>query len=353
VTINDAVTPAIDNDTTYTASTSINANAASGFVRITGGGVEDDILLVDIWNSSSANKRVPDNASTYNRVVLRWAAGTELSVSSGAQVYYHRPVVDNITNDNIYTVSNSNITIIDTMATQNDNASIAVDSVDNNTLVFLFPEAQWETTLDTDEDLSTHYLVLDNVSIDGTPYVLHIAPPTGTSPIVATGDVPLSADTGSLPGITYFRKVFLQTTDNVSVQSTGTVVSAELDNTTTLTFMENVDGTTPTLSAQSNGVNYTDSDTDGVSDETTATGITSFTRTASASGSVVSVRHETSFGETPTTNELIGHGAAFTITATDDAGNRSTVTITRNRAHGANLNGYPVITNTISGSALE
>ena len=82
---------------------------------------------------------MPDNSSTYNRVVLGWAAGTALSVSSGAQVYYHRPTVDN-TNNNIYTVSNSNITIIDTMATQNDNASIAVDSVDTNKLVFLFPE---------------------------------------------------------------------------------------------------------------------------------------------------------------------------------------------------------------------
>jgi len=316
-----------------------------------GGGADtEDIRLVDTWNSASTTERMPDNGSTYNRVVLGWAAGTELSVSSGAQVYYHRPTVDNVTNNNIYTVSNSNITIIDTMATQNDNASIAVDSVDNNTLVFLFPEVEYGA-FDTDEDISSHRLILDNVSINGTPYLISIAPPTGTSAITAAGDTASSADTGDLPTVTYFRKVFLETTDNVTNLLTNTTYVNETSLDRQIQFMETI--ASATLSGESDGVNYADTAADGVADQTTTTGIVDLTYTATAATDTVTINAQTNYGETNTTTLRVGHGSALTLTVTDAASNSSTVTITRNRAHGASVNGYPVITNTISGSALE
>jgi hypothetical protein len=327
-----------------------------------GGGVEEDIRLNNIWNSTA--QRLPDNnsgATDYDRVVLTFDSNSSISVSGGAFAYYSRPEVDDITNDNIYsTITNAGRgNIIDTIQAAdgvNDNASIAVDEVDGNKLVFLFPDIQaW--TFDTGESMTSHRLVLDNVSINGTPYVISIAPPTGTALITTSTDDAASTDSASAQGIsvTYYRKVWLETSDNVSVIQTADVVSAERDNNTTLTFMEDLAATTTVVTASDRGVNYVDdaTDADAVLDQTTTTGITNFTHTASVTNNVATINHVTSFGETPTTNELIGHDASITLTASDEAGNSSTVTITRRRGHGsATANGDTVITNQISGTAL-
>jgi hypothetical protein len=357
------VTQNTDNDTTYTAGVNVRTNTLSDFMNIAGGGgVEEDIRLNNIWNSTA--QRLPDNnsgATDYDRVVLTFTGSDNISVSGGAFAYYSRPEVDDITNNNIYsTITNAGRgNIIDTIqATDgvNDNASIAVDEVDGNKLVFLFPDIEaW--TFDPGESMTSHRLVLDNVSINGTPYVISIAPPTGTALIGTSGtDDAASTDDASAQGIsvTYYRKVWLETSDNVSVIQTADVVSAERDNNTTLTFMEDLAATTA-VTASSRGVNYVDdaTDTDTVLDQTTTTGITNFTHTASATDNVATINHVTSFGETPTANELIGHDASITLTAVDEAGNSSTVTITRRRGHGsASVNGDTVITNQISGTAL-
>jgi hypothetical protein len=316
--------------------------------------------LNNIWNSTA--QRLPDNntgATDYDRVVLTFTGSDNISVSGGAFAYYSRPEVDDITNNNIYsTITNAGRgNIIDTIQAAdgvNDNASIAVDEVDGNKLVFLFPDIQaW--TFDTDESMTSHRLVLDNVSINGTPYVISIAPPTGTALIGTLGtDDAASTDDASAQGIsvTYYRKVWLETSDNVSVIQTADVVSAERDNNTTLTFMEDLAATTA-VTASSRGVNYVDTDADAVLNDNTTTGITNFTHTASVTDNVTTINHVTSFGETPTANELIGHDASITLTAVDEAGNSSTVTITRRRGHGsASVNGDTVITNQISGTAL-
>ncbi len=352
-----------DNDTTYTAGVDLDASAASGFMNIAaGGGAEEDMRLYNIWNSTA--QRMPDNNSgptDYDRVVLTFTGSDNISVSGGAFAYYYRPEVDNITNANIY----DNITnaargnIIDAIqATDgvNDNASIAVDEVDGNKLVFLFPDIQsW--TFDAGESMTSHRLVLDNVSINGTPYVISIAPPTGTALIGTSGtDDAASTDdvTAQAINVTYYRKVWLQLSDNVSVIQTADVVSAERDNNTTLAFMEDLASTTA-VTAFDRGVNYFDdaTDTDTVLDQTTTSDITLFTHTASVTDNTTTINHVTNFGESPTTNELIGHDAHFTLTAVDEAGNSSTVKITRRRGHGySSVNGGTVITNQIGGTAL-
>jgi hypothetical protein len=340
-----------DLDTTYTAGT-VTA-ATSGFITINNGGGLEDVRLVDIWNSNSTTERMPADASTYNRVVLSWEAGTELSVSSGAQVYYHRPEVDNITNNNIYVTNNAAAAnIVDTQATINDNDTIAVDSIDNNTLVFLFPEVEY-AAFDPDEDIRSHRLILDNVSINGTPYLISIAPPTGASLLLGASTTASSTDDTDLPAVTYFRKAFLEVADNVNSLFTNSSYNTEQSLDTQIQFKEPV--ASASLSSESEGVNFVDSDADGVNNESAITDIIDFTYSAEVNtvdNDTVTINAQTNFGETNPTVR-VGHGATLTLTATDAAGNSSDVKITRNRAHGANVNGYPVITNTISGSALE
>jgi hypothetical protein len=283
-------------------------------------------------------------------VVLSWDTGTELSVSSGAQVYYHRPVVDNITNNNIYVTNNVAGAIVDTQATINDNNSIAVDSIDNNTLVFLFPEVEYGA-FDPDEDISSHRLILDNVSINGTPYLISIAPPTGASLILGASATASSTDSTDLPAVTYFRKAFLEVADNVNSLFTNTSYNTEQSLDTQIQFKEPV--ASASLSSESEGVNYVDSnDADTVADESTTTDIIDFTYSATVDNDTVTINAQTNYGETNPTVR-VGHGASLTLTVTDAAGNSSNVEIIRNRAHGASVNGYPVITTTISGSALE
>ncbi len=130
-----------DLDTTYTAGT-VTAGT-SGFITIANGGNLEDVRLVDIWNPILRQRECRLTPPTTIEWCCLGEAGTELSVSSGAQVYYYRPV-DNITNNNIYVTNNAvAANIVDTQATINDNDTIAVDSIDNNTLVFLFPEVEY------------------------------------------------------------------------------------------------------------------------------------------------------------------------------------------------------------------
>jgi len=334
-------------------------NADTGFVRFANGGKEEDLPLGEIWNSSDSNQRIPDNQTysasvstgDYNRVVLKFSSA--VTAVNGARAYYSRPLVDNVSNPNIYTVGSRTVDI-DT-GTKNDNNSVAFDSVDGS-LIFAFPMAQW-SAFNSGQTLANHILVIDNVTINNAVWTIQLTPPSSAPTItsVSTSTTVNSADTANLPGVTYYRKVYLPQTDNVSNNIVGTATTSEVSWSNVLHYSEPL--RSASITANSDGSNYYNSDSDGVSDDAITSGgdILDLATTASSSNSdngtsTVTVKLVSDFGES-TSVKHVGHNSSYTVTAIDYDNETSAATFTFKRGHGYNVGGYPAILNEISGDA--
>jgi hypothetical protein len=329
-----------------------------------------DFPLYFTWNnlSSSDFSRVPDNASNYNRVVLRF--DKDVTDVTGARVFYYKPTSDNLTQSGIYmptdgALGNQASTNTSMAAVETDNESVGRSTtISGADLVVRFPNmiqsAHAASTFSVDNTtLGDHRIVIDNVTIGGVQWTMMVHPPASSNTLTANNDGTLtafnSADTAELPQIDFYRKVFLS--GGAPSLTAGDDISASVDNTTTLTFVE------PLASAAaakvSDGSNYTSAgvaDTNDLFTSLTVDVADSTPSSAANNTTAVTVDLEATIGETTSITYQIGHGFSYSVTATDNDGESSTTTITLQRDHGVNISGggatRAAVLNTISGDSL-
>jgi len=349
-----------DNDTTYTGATAVTLTGLSITAGTAGevdtgatGSLTEDLPLFFLWNQNTTTgaERIPStDAGDYARLVLDLSA----SVTSvdGARVFYYQPAYDNVTTG---ATGSNGISIpdltIDTQNTaagsKNDNSTIAIG--ENGELIVAFPEVS--VAGGTDE-VSTHRLVIDNVTIGGVQWTLQVHAPnvSNTDTTLITTETTEAIAKANLPVIDFYRKVYLPTTSTVGSLAVGS------DNGTdpykanfTVSFTEPLASVTGV--SYGIGTNYTENTgTANTTDVLTLSVPSTATPTNTATSGTATLSLSTAFGETTSTTKRIGHGASLSFSATDFDGNTSATTITLRRGHGVSSNGRTVILNEISSS---
>jgi len=377
------VTVSNDNDTEFTMGTSggylavrsgvayttlAADNNTSGYADIVSAapqvGVtddEDDYPLYFIWNQAAGHQRIPDNDTNYNRVVLDF--DTDVTAVNGARVYYYKPTRDNVTTDSgIFLPVGTVEAGASFIGGRNDNQSVAYSTkLTGGNLVFEFPDVDdgtLATSMYNDNlTVSTHRIVVDNVTIGGVEWVLMISPPSNTTDLrpFNDGSFPSTFDAAtSLPGVEFYRKVYLPTAGGDPMR-VGTSIAATVDNASTVTFTEPLIAASTTAEVISSGDNYNDNGTVNNTARFDGTGIASATAATPSGGSTaVTIDFDKSLGES-TTATFVGHGFSYRLTATgvDSSQSTSTTSVTLQRGHGTTLGaGRTAVLNTISGTSL-
>jgi len=323
---------ATDADSIYTYDST--AGAAPGVNN------EDDYPLFHFWGYNSTTSATTVTAS---RAVLKLSGVTTIDAQY-AQAYIYSP--DNTAHDigealteaeaeNIITAS----LIVDDSASaaqgnagmvdEENDATVSATGVTAPALLVGIP-AYGGATWDSDGDI----LVVEDVVLDGVPHTLHFTIPSHTTTEL-TSDV-LEID--NLPTMKVYRKVSLagldllgappSDNDNAHLRAGNTVTVDLAPNAFTFTYRED-------LASVNSSISYTTGSDFGTTAGNNTDDRVTFTSTSAALNATNANQVDVNFDfNTEGASPEIGHGATFTVVATDFDGESSSFTITLNVGHG-------------------
>jgi hypothetical protein len=344
-----SVAAAHGNDETATDADSIytyDSTAAFG-----AGNAEDDYPLFYFWgynNTLSATRDI-----TAGRAVIKLSGVTTIDASN-VQAYIYAPA--NVEIDETITVTEANVetyiiasnsVLTDAgaainhpgsgapepgMAGSNASATVSTTGASAPAILVGLPDYSGETW-----DSTTDKLVIEDILLDGVPYTLHFSIPTYT-----TGELTSdTAETDNLPGITVYRKVSFQ---NGNAGNVGMLADNDDDadalnlragNAVTDTFNPSVSfGFREDLNTVTSSISYTtgaDPDATSGPDDDRVT----FTSSSAAKNATRANQVDLTFNfDDEASTKFIGHGATFTVAATDYDDNSCGFTVTLNLGHG-------------------
>jgi len=301
-----------------------------------GANSEDDYPLFHLWGYNSTTSASHVAAS---RAVLKLNGVTDIDASV-AQAYIYSPA--NTAHDIDETMTEAEVenyitasAIVDDSAgaaqveqglvDEEDDATISTSGVTAPALLVGIPAygAGWNSTTDI--------LVVEDVLMDGVPYTLHLSIPSHSTTEL-TSDV---LETDNLPTMKVYRKVSFNGLTMLADASDDTNVGNLLaGNSVTTTFNPSISfNYREDLASVTSSISYSiGTDADSATDDDRVT----FTSTSAAKDATLANQVDLSFDfNTEGSTKYIGHGATFSVTATDYDGEESTFTVTLNLGHGA------------------
>jgi len=307
---------------------------------------EDDYPLFLFWGHNTSTSVT--NAITPVRANLKLGGVTNIDTTN-AQAYIYAPANAEIDENLLVTEANieSYIFALDNIfdsagvalgqpgdAAGDDDATVTSSGAAAPTLSVGIPDYNgdaWDSTTDK--------LVIEDVLLDGVPYTLHFSIPQHTTADSAAATlVTTETNSSTLPTLTVYRKVQVSgpafvadnddDADNANLRA-GNAVTTAFNPAISFDFREDLKDVT-------SSINYTiGSDPDAAAATPDDDRVT-FTSTSAVKNATNANQVDVSFVfSTEGTTKYIGHGATFTVAATDYDDNQCSFTVTLNLGHGA------------------